>query len=598
MYILSFPFVVLISLLILNPPLNLYSMSGKLKRRRFQFGFTALLLVFVVVAFVAWMYGDRSPNRPVTVCFRVEHLGTQEPVTEFRFRYDISSQHASVQKDEWIVVESKQGVAEIRAPASCRLAIQFQAEGYIFHPNRRKVIELYADGPNYRTKRIDLIRGVTFEGTVADAETNNPISAATIKFQDSWRAYVDEAGGTTGKDGLFKYTGISRKKTAHVDHPEYFSVTLPLESVNFDEPLKIRLKKAPLVRDEDGAPLAGVSIAVSAPLRSVSETMSREDGSFTARIPADGLDGGISVKAYKKGYLFLEQKTELYKAEELELKLTRCLKFNAAVVDDTGQQVNEFKVLALSHLPKTPAGALEVRYSTGRFQVDFFADGKHWLVVRAKGHAVWSKRMEFDDGSPEQEIRLSKGGKISGSLRLPASLVGAAEIHLVPKLDIDSLRNDSPITQAAQLELLEEFLTDTVGVINNSPFDFQDVSAGQYELRVYGKGITPVEMPVTASGDSIDLDRIVVKGGGSIKGRIFYPGTVPRSPWKFGRGELKLRNSSAPPIPFMADESGGFEIVGAPAGEVVISVNTIRGVETDTAAISVGKTTTVDLFAK
>lgn len=487
------------------------------------------------------------------------------------------------------VTTGTDGVARLGEDAEQGRSVRVSAAGRVrhgwFHDDRRW----------WLPERVTLELGIEVTGRVIDALDGRPVAGAElVATQES-----NFGGGgngpapppdfedrtTSDADGRFRFPGVPRPSSRSSWHRGAVAVRasrdgfvastqLPalLASDDTSEPLIIGLDPDAaiegMVRDPEGAPVAGASVRARSSQRSryfdePAHAVSDEQGRFQVR----GLGHGarVNVEADARGFAASEGREVVAPSETpLVLALRRLRSFRLRVVGAEGDDLRECDVAVF-----VPGHEINVASPTGDSPVAIgpMEPGRVGFMVSSPGMA--SAFRWFDDCPPE-------GGILSMSLDRAASLEGVVvddSDQPVAKVRVAVGPSNWSGNQASQY-LVRESWTDERGA-----FRVGGLGAGDLVLDVQSGEHTRVVRPVRASGSPLRvvltrkgaIDAAVIAPAGSdVKEYcgVYMPEDGPRfdlPPWEGGDGRYHLSG---------AIRDATLHVEGLPPGRYAITVCT------------------------
>jgi hypothetical protein len=382
-----------------------------------------------------------------------------------------------------------------------------------------------------------------------------------------------ERSVTTGKDGRFELRGVGSCGVV-VEHPDFLAQEVLLDEKTAGKPLELRLKAGEtirgVVRDPAGKALGGVKV---------------EDG--TGKAVTTGADGSFVLRGLRKwsgdewSLSFSKDGfgEHRFRAAEvgpggLEIVLKPLPQFRGRVVMPDGAPARKFRLICGpgANPSEFQCATVEVDDPEGRFAIQperFAEEGEdYWLGARAEGAAPWDAvvaRGSLEEGG--FRIRLLPGVSLTATLVLPDSAGWPLEALLEARdrqPEEKVIVTDHPGKELASYRMSLE---------RGQELRFAHLRAGDYKLRIRGKGSSPVLRDVTVDEDDLDLGELRFAGTGSIAGSVADP-YDPRQPWSFADGMIHVEGFGdgffESYLRFKTDAAGKFRVEGVPVGTVKV----------------------------
>ena len=555
----------------------------------------------------------------VPVTFVVIDEKTHTPITEFSYRYQIST--TSTEFDPLlvrpIVVKSPSGTFSIPAPKNCRIDVHIDGGLVIVVP---PWYQHFALTPETKERRFEVpVRiGVAIDGVVVDARTKAPVAGARVSptmFTPPGISPDHDRSVKADAQGRFQIRGVDPTLGIEVEHADYAKnwrhfADVGQEVVQKAYTARIELQHGDTitgtVKDAAGRPLVDVDVSDGAG----STAESRADGSFALRNPRAWNFQHYYLTFAKVGYL----KATLYPAppvtSPLSVVLERPPVLTGKVVGPDGRPVGPFTVVAGAGRDPYPFGCSSqtVAQPGGSFSVpvhvdfDYGKEGKVWIAVKAPHFAMSEVVADGWQGTKTITVQLKSGVSVGGAI---ASMTGTGKNsgELLVELLPVKLQKDNPLVQITERQQLGRM---HLALAGGGGFRFDHVSPGAYRLVVSGPAISPLSTELTVGDADAVLGTLPTSGRGSIAGVVFHyknPG-----PWAFAKGKVLFKVSSgrwgpdefgdAAPIAFTADEKGEFRLDNVPVGEVMVDFEIPSGGDiidskTQETRVLEGKTTEV-----
>ena len=539
---------------------------------------------------------------PVTVVV-IDHA-TKQPVEEFTYlcSFEASDRRGSSARQEpWCSVRSAAGTFVIQAPSSCQLSIRVMSrEARGGHGFGDFSFSLKSSDKERRLV-IELALKLTVEGTVRDSRTKQPIAGATVApviVTSSLRSPDLRRATTTGPDGRFVLTGVDPSLGVSVSHPDFLRDNdqgsgREAAAANLDLFLRRGETVRGTVHSRDGKRLEGVKVSDGAG----KTVQSARDGTFVLQNPSDTGNFGdpYTLTFDKEGYDWQILRSGSIFAGALLVTLDAAFRLVGQVLTAEGTPAEEFTLVTSQGRNRAPYDCIsqQVHDQTGRFRRGLKAPGMTRVGVRAKDHAVWDEWVTVTGKGPPLKIRLERGATVSGKVIGPATTSEKWRADLI----LEREKRQGPFIPVTPIEDLSQLTTE---VAADGSLRFGHVRPGRYQLRITGRGLTPLNQPVVVPAAGLNVGEVSVRGTGRIAGWVYNPekGGI----WALARGNVRSpSNPGAETMEFTTDKNGYFVVDGVPVGKADVSVSIqyadIIWEHTESAEVVEGKTTEGRFFA-
>jgi Carboxypeptidase regulatory-like domain len=501
---------------------------------------------------------------------------TGRAIKDFTYRYRIES--AGLEWDPLLVrpLKTEDGKIWVMAPAECEIRLE------IDHPDRIRGYGTLRSTVREAGKaawNVELELGHKVGGKVVNDATGEPLAGAVVSpsiFTPPLFTPDRERSVTTGKDGRFELRGVGSCGVV-VEHPEFLEqeVFLDEKQVGEELDLELRLKAGEtirgVVRDPSGKVLAGVKVEDG-----TGKTVTTgDDGTFVLRGLSKWSGNEWSLTFSKDGFgehRFHE--AEVDGTQGLEIALKPLPQFRGRVVMSDGTPAGKFRLTCGpgSNPSEFECTTVEVTDPEGRFviQPEQFAEqgDRYWMGVRAEGAAPWDAVVagaDLENGG--FRVDLLPGVSLTAKLVLPDSAGGPLEARLEPRdrqPEEKVIVTDHPGKELASYRM---------SLAKGQEFRFSHLRAGDYKLRIHGKGASPVIREFTVKEADLDLGELKFAGTGSISGSVSDP-YDPRKPWSFAEGKIHVEGFGdgflRSYLRFKTDAAGKFRVEGVPVGTVKV----------------------------
>jgi large repetitive protein len=391
--------------------------------------------------------------------------------------------------------------------------------------------------------------------------------------------------GPTGQDGAFVIEGLRPSQSYKLlvvrdgggAPEEKGTATPPADGVDLVVAGSGRIQGA--VEDADGRPVPDFQVWYSpastggmritfafgpaAPgTRGNPQSVHTDDGTFVLDdVPAGQWNVDVLAKGFQPGHAAGVTVPESGSTEEVDVRLARGLAIHGQVVEGpSGQPVADAQVEAqASHERSFFFGFNPQRNpnstntdASGRYEILGLAPGMYSVTAR---HPDWTEATataDLKDQPANVDLRLGKGGKVTGTVVSGGRPVPSATVSIAPTGDF------GPTGRSA--------VTDDAG-----RFLFERLGLGRYSVtaELRGQPSAPVEA-VLANEDASQDVTLTLGAGALIRGVV---SGLPDD----GRGGLNV-NASGPGDYFASTRTlpdGTFELSGAPTG--VVTLNATAG---------------------
>ncbi|MDY7095368.1 MAG: carboxypeptidase regulatory-like domain-containing protein [Acidobacteriota bacterium] len=282
-----------------------------------------------------------------------------------------------------------------------------------------------------------------------------------------------------------------------------------------DEPVVVVLRRAAsvrgIVRDEDGAPVAGAAVALrwqrmgsdGQPVRSAEgrRTETDDEGRFFFDT-APERRARLSVEA--AGYVTPPpvnlvtppEETPVEDVEEVEVVLERGATVRGTVSTESGEPVAEARV--------TVGGAAAFTDGDGFYALDGVRVGAGVATVVHRSYGRTRRDFEVDEGENTLDWRLPDGRRVTGRV-MDSRRQGIAGAEVV----LTALDGEEPWEHRD--------LTDAQG-----GFSLEPVPSGSYSLEATAAGFAPASsaMPVRVQEAAVEDLEILLRGGTTVHGQV------------------------------------------------------------------------------
>ena len=418
---------------------------------------------------------------------------------------------------------------------------------------------------------VKVTEGASIFGTAKDAETGAPISGVRLRAWVEDVYYGRNLDATTDANGTYHITGIAPGRCTVNRMPKdgYASGGLDSRTVslafgqvleNFDFAMSRGVNVSGTVRDESGAPVAGVNVEARMARRDRESGRSAGDGAFTVRglPPHTPVTIGISGRGYAAPQM-PPVNTGDSGVADLEIVVEKGASVSGFVVDLSGKPATE------AHVSVLPLGNGDISSEStgpeGAFTVRGLRPGAYRVEASTMTGAVKSE----DSG---QEITLAKGEAVTG-IRLV--LGGAPDSTITGR--ITNVRGEplSGVSVNGNSFMGEGHAFAESDARGN--YELAVESGLVYQIDVYHSDYSGHERDDVAAG-SRDVD-FVLEGRGAVEGQVVDAATGK----PIAGFEIAHTSGFTSPSYFQAydyvpyyDEAGRFTIHDVEAGEATIFV--------------------------
>jgi hypothetical protein len=417
---------------------------------------------------------------------------------------------------------------------------------------------------------LDLGPGGEIAGVVRDGSGTAVADAKVSAHTSGTRAEQ-----RTGKDGSYRLSALVAGKydvsvdaEGHVE-PERKEIEVAVGSAaTADFVLESASPLKGVVVDEEGNPVdeASVSVEVPRPSRSDEDAEQPRGSSGHARSRRDGT---FSVDQLAPGRFEVVAEHPAFKRQELSLTaptttarivLSHGVALTGVVLDDEGKPVAGVRVVAAPDSKKSrpderrayernASKSQEGTNSKGEFRIRGLEEGPHVVMAISGDSAKGSQRVRqnVEIHSPATgpiTLQFAKGLSISGKVTLKdgkpvkeANVFAFADVRSGGKPAEDSLDNG--------------FATAETG--EDGAFVLGHLKPGAYKVGARSKTLFARSEPVSAQAGDTDV-KIVVEGGGRIRGRLVQETGEPITHFKVDFRELR-------------DANGAFEVPLRPSAD-------------------------------
>jgi|GEM_PF-3945325 len=544
--------------------------------------------------------------RPVFV--KVFDGETERPITGFLCEYWIEMQDVRIYSSNtqpWRV-RAVDGVVSIDAPETCDLTVCISAQDYV---NAFGNWATFTVGPDSADREFDisLERGRKVAGRVLDADTGGTIKGVRISplVLESPVIVPDHVREVeSGEQGEFELHGVDPELGIRALHPLYAELRVDDLDKRADRDgawsmkLDLRMSKGRtvggMVCSPGGLPLAGVSVKDDIG-RNV---FTSKDGKFSIGglpLGRQGIDEEAALTFELPGYI-----SRNIPASDCDrhhpIVLDPLFEVRGRVTSADGKMVAGAMVYAGEG--ENPAAADCVHAMTGgsngEFVVRLPSGGTNWFGVRAGGGAFWNGRIDVRREMQPLTVKLTGGSSVSGVVRGRGSAEMESMVYMIPQTH----NSESPA--GGEESGLQKFGRMETVIKPDGGFGFCNVAPGSYVLGIAGP--SPVEYTVAVrEGAAICLGNLDTETSGSVVGRICLPRDEGSGGWAFVDGTLGFDAERDVLRPFKADENGGFELHGLPAGPAWICLpddagSGVRSSHGCTLRVCKNRTTTIELY--
>ena len=506
-------------------------------------------------------------------------IGVKDPtgraIKDFSYRYQIET--TGLEWDPLLVrpLNAVDGKIRIMAPAECEIPLE------IDHPDRIRGYGTLRSTVREAGKAawdVELELGQKVGGKVVDDANGEPLAGAVVSpsiFTPPLFSPDRERSVTTGKDGRFELRGVGSCGVV-VEHPDFEEqeVFLDDKQAGKDLEMELRLKAGEtirgVVRDPAGKALAGVKVEDG-----TGKTVTTgADGTFVLRGLSKWSGNEWSLSFSKDGFGEHRFREAEVGTGGLEIALKPLPQFRGAVLMPDGTPARKFRLICGpgENPSEFQCTTVEVDDPEGRFtfQPERFAEegNRYWLGVRAEGAAPWDgvvASADLEKGG--YRIDLLPGVSLTAKLVLPDSAGWPFEARLEPRdrhPEEKVIVTDHPGKELASYRM---------SLAKGQELRFPHLRAGDYKLRIRGKGASPLIREFTVKEADLDLGELRFAGTGSISGSAVDP-YDPRKPLGFADGTIQVDGFGEgyfeSYLRFKTDAAGKFRVEGVPVGTVKV----------------------------
>lgn len=423
---------------------------------------------------------------------------TQKPVERFRFRVSklrTLSGPNYVQDDNWKLSKDATGNFESEVIGPGIYTVSILADGYAIKAST----QVNTDDQPDEVLRIELNRGLTLSGKVVD-ENGNAINGATVRALSQASGAMDRVldqfvtmeGAAQTEDGQFTLQNLgSGFETIRIDHPDFaFKVLTKVAVAEKNEPIVIKLSKGATVRgtvyDAFGKPQASETLLFQDNY-AYGGGSDREAGKYGQAITDK--DGQYTIEHLPDAIVYVSRAEEwnssgvIRQALQAEDGKVHTLDFGGTSKIE-GQFILNDQPLVSTRLQLAGTdsvfGAMKMMATTdsdGRFKF-YGAPAGHWTLYRAFGEdgSEWVKVREIDVVAGVN-TQLDDIRQMSGRLTVECK----SNAKSIPQnLQFDLRQYDSQHLFGRTAALLAPRESP------DSPFIFENVTPGEYEIACYG----------------------------------------------------------------------------------------------------------------
>ncbi len=154
---------------------------------------------------------------------QVTDQGTQEPITQFKFRLIHDSHSSSPNRHEWIDVTNSQGQFQLKANSHGTYRIQVTADGYAptwsdeFNSKESPPLQLSLSTGGSMSGKV-----ISESGQLLTGATVTPLSLASGATSDTLSTFVSKTGATRTSNGRFILENLPPgAESLKITHPDY-----------------------------------------------------------------------------------------------------------------------------------------------------------------------------------------------------------------------------------------------------------------------------------------------------------------------------------------------------------------------------------------
>jgi hypothetical protein len=382
-------------------------------------------------------------NNEHALTIHVIDWDTGNAIPEFRYRFwmHTAGTPKPFEDHDWRLHKSATEPLVLQAAISCQLQFEVKARGYQGGQYRSHHTFDLKTTDKDRKQVVKLERGIRVKGTVRDAQTRMPVSGARVMpYQPVWPGYRqpdDEHAVLTDQSGTFTVLGVVPHLGVFVSHRDYLDGTIETKTEADERPNKITESKDVFLEEgrvvegkvtaPDGQPLENVEVSHGLRRR----ILTAKNGAFLMR--GLHLIGRESITFKKKGFI-TRSLDVVDKPPPQHIVMQPLYRLRGRVVDSQGKPVRRCLVMAGPGPNPAAYECSEVRMDNGSndFMLDLAAEGRHWVGVRALGHAAWEDWAQVARHMGPLTIRLTVGATVTGTVVLPPGSVRQLEAQLTP----------------------------------------------------------------------------------------------------------------------------------------------------------------------
>lgn len=444
------------------------------------------------------------------------------------------------------------------------------------------------------TRDVPLARGATLAGRVVNEE-GAPIEGARVTLarggENAIRAFMrgldGEAGARTGKDGSFRANRLAagdnqRLDVRHDDYEERSIGGVSLAPGAAKSGLTIVMRRGlairGVVKDEEGRPLAGVEVSVSAPrqMRAGRGGMQVSVSIGTSPVRREtGADGLFEFRGLKAGeYSVTARRAGLSRAiadpvhvreaaagELLELVLRPGSTISGMLRDKSGSGASGWSVSARpAGQPSRGPGDYRTEQETGPdgvFLLEGVTAGESYDLQVMGPSGIGPRRAAVVAPAEGIELTVNGTGQVRGRVTDAESGRALADFEL----------RYEPDQQGGMVFVMRSGSGGGRGPYQRQPFHsedgafvLEDVPAGRWSLQAFAPGYQPgrASAVAVAEGEAVEGVEIRLSKGGVVTGRVLELRSGKPILDATVRAELSGGEPSRPRI-FVGDEGGETE---------------------------------------
>ncbi|MFW6152082.1 MAG: carboxypeptidase-like regulatory domain-containing protein, partial [Verrucomicrobiota bacterium] len=497
------------------------------------------------------------------------------------------------------------------------------------HGYHRKVI---VSTDTNQVVTVELKRGLTVEGIVLDAESDQPVEKAKVApLIDRHPLLCPNRHRMvkTDSSGRFKVHAVHEYMGLWVEHERYGETEIEkvkewpqVEDDPFTRRKTISLKQAPGITGKvvstGGQPIESAEVTSYNGRRTTSDS----DGKFVIY----GAERNLEFSAPG----FIEKKVSITNGMAwADVALQPEFLLTGFVRTPAGKPVTNFTAVTRDGKYCGPHNEKKKTFtnSQGKFQFKISEPVTNLVAIVADGFALKQVPAILKRPAEPLTVTLEKGLRVSGIIELPREVKEQVEVALIPQrcgsLWQDYTGGPAWVTDKLILNRLHvggetviNLSSKIVTANTNGAYVFRNVSPGSYSLLVRGDDILPFERTVQITHGKQNLPGIkpALKETGVVKGRVFKPfGSCKGArcsrpePWPFAEVDISAGDDQSFYAEFYkktrADEEGFYSVTNVVAGPVSVSVNypvtfDIGNTMFATGVVRPGETTVLDVFRK